>query len=107
MSDLLKSGIPVEICPTSNLKTRAIQAIDSHPFGELLRAGHPMSICTDDSGVFNISLASEYHLIASAFALSKAQLWNISRSAIELIFDDDTTKQMLREKFNMLKPIDC
>jgi adenosine deaminase len=57
--DALKtSRIPIEICPTSNLKTKAAASLAEHPFGrffEEANSQHPLILCTDDAGVFNCS----------------------------------------------------
>jgi hypothetical protein len=38
---------------------------------DLLLAGHPVVLCTDDSGVFNTTLSKEYSIAAHAFHLDQ------------------------------------
>ena len=37
---------------------------------DLYKAKHPLTLCTDDVGVFSTSLSSEYKIAASAFGIS-------------------------------------
>ncbi len=98
-SSLLSSPIPIEICATSNVKTRAVAAYNTHPFGEWMQRGHPMSLCTDDSGVFNVTLSSEYFVMAREFGLSRAQCVKLSAQAIQYAFAGQEAKEQLSEVF--------
>jgi len=98
--------IPIEICPTSNIKTRIASSFDQHPFGEFVKRKYPVVICTDDSGVFSITLSSEYMNMANAFRLAKSQVYELACEGIEYIFAGEDIKANLREKFAMLKPRD-
>jgi len=54
--------IPLEICPTSNVCTGAVRSSDAHPMRKLYDAGVPITINTDDPGVFGCSLVGELEL---------------------------------------------
>lgn len=68
MSLLADRSIHLEICPTSNLRTgalarclgRADVTITDHPLPQLVRAGIPISISTDDPAMFATDLAGEF-----------------------------------------------
>ncbi|KAF4372513.1 hypothetical protein CsatB_012761 [Cannabis sativa] len=97
----LKSfNIPVEICLTSNIRTNTISSLDVHHFAELYEEKHPLSLCTDDVGVFSTSLSGEYKLAASAFGLGKKELFQLAKNAVEFVFADNLVKRDLREMFN-------
>ncbi|KAF4371669.1 hypothetical protein F8388_008609 [Cannabis sativa] len=79
----------VEICLTSNIRTNTISSLDVHHFGwlilyvdaaELYEEKHPLSLCTDDVGVFSTSLSGEYKLAASAFDLGKKELSQLAKN---------------------------
>lgn len=59
VSHLAEREIPLEICPTSNVRTGVYPSLDAHPVRALYEAGVPMSINTDDPTFFGVSLAEE------------------------------------------------
>ena len=56
---LVERGIPLEVCPTSNVCTGIYPSLEEHPVRELFEAGVPLSVNTDDPSFFQISLARE------------------------------------------------
>ncbi|KAG9136943.1 hypothetical protein Leryth_023165 [Lithospermum erythrorhizon] len=96
----LKSlNIPVEICLTSNIKTNTISSLDIHHFADLYKWKHPLVICTDDFGVFSTTLSDEYNMASSAFGLTKRDMFELSRNAVDFIFADDGVKRELQDIF--------
>ena len=57
---LAEHGTPLEICPTSNLRTGVYSSYEEHPVRELHLAGVLVSIHTDDPAFFRTSLAEEF-----------------------------------------------
>lgn len=96
---LKTSMTPVEICLTSNVMTGGTPSLELHHFADLYNAKHPLSLCTDDSGLFSTSLSNEYYLVASTFGLSKAELFGLAQGAVEFVFADDEVKKSLRAVF--------
>ncbi|MDN5855398.1 MAG: adenosine deaminase, partial [Actinomycetia bacterium] len=60
MEHLASHRIPLEVCPTSNLRTRAVTDLAEHPFNLLREAGIPVTLNTDDPGMFSTTLNDEY-----------------------------------------------
>ncbi|OEL30971.1 hypothetical protein BAE44_0008010, partial [Dichanthelium oligosanthes] len=89
----------VEICLTSNVMTGGAPSLELHHFVDLYNAKHPLSLCTDDSGLFSTSLSNEYYLVASTFGLSKPELFHLAQEAVQFIFADDNVKKSLKEVF--------
>ncbi|RNA41130.1 adenosine deaminase [Brachionus plicatilis] len=79
---LIQNPIPIEICPTSNLVTKCVHQIDKHPFFDFYskNKNYPLTICTDDCGIFDITLSKEYELISEAFKLSHEQMFYLSKT---------------------------
>ncbi|KAL9243521.1 hypothetical protein vseg_017396 [Gypsophila vaccaria] len=95
--------IPVEICLTSNIRTNTISSVDVHHFAELYRLKHPLTLCTDDSGVFSTSLSEEYAIAANAFNLGKTELFQLARNAVDFSFADERVVGQLKELFDVVE----
>ncbi|CAN6200142.1 unnamed protein product [Urochloa humidicola] len=91
--------IPVEICLTSNVMTGGAPSLELHHFADLYNAKHPLSLCTDDCGLFSTSLSNEYYLVAATFGLSKAELFHLAQEAVQFIFADENVKKSLKKVF--------
>lgn len=95
------SKIPVEICLTSNIRTNTISSIDVHHFADLYNVKHPLTLCTDDTGVFSTTLSKEYAMAATAFGLGKKDLFQLARNSIEFSFVEEYAMRELRELFDL------
>lgn len=73
--------IPLEVCITSNVKTGAVQSLDAHPVRKLFDAGVPVTLNTDDPGVFETDLASEFNLARDVFGFSDSELSDVAAAA--------------------------
>lgn len=59
LQQLAQMGTVIECCPTSNLRIGGVPDAEHHPIHRLLASEVNLCICTDDPGVFDITLASE------------------------------------------------
>lgn len=57
---LADKRIPLEVCPTSNLRTGVFPTYEAHPLKALHDAGVPLTVNTDDPTFFSTTLAEEY-----------------------------------------------
>lgn len=79
---VLASKTPVELCPTSNLATLGRDGLADHPTAAMwLRRGHPISVNTDDAGVFGTSLSNEYMRVALDLGLGERGVHVLAASA--------------------------
>lgn len=99
MEYLRNHAVALDICLTSNLKTRAWAPISSHPFGLLWKRGVPITLNTDDPGVFATSLTSEYLKAAKYFSLEKEDLHRIALQSIQAAFLPASEKSQLMQNF--------
>jgi aminodeoxyfutalosine deaminase len=51
--------IVLDVCPISNLRTRAVASLDEHPLPQLVAAGVLCSISTDDPAMFGTDLSRD------------------------------------------------
>lgn len=65
MECVIERDVLLEICPTSNWLTSAVPSVAGHPVRRLMEAGVPVSINSDDPGLFGIDLCHEYAVLAA------------------------------------------
>jgi len=71
---LREEQIPLEVCITSNVRTGAVSSLEEHPVRRLFDAGVPIALSTDDPGMFETDLESEYRIAAEIFGFTHAEL---------------------------------
>ena len=64
LAEVAARGVVCDVCPVSNLRTRAVAAITEHPLPEMRAAGVLCSISTDDPAMFDTDLSREYAVAA-------------------------------------------
>ncbi len=97
---LQRSGVPLEICVTSNVISKSVKNYQAHHFRHLHRVStNPIVLCTDDSGVFDITLSHEYSIIATTFDLGQQQLIELARNGVEAAFLPASERAALRSRF--------
>ncbi len=70
--------ITIEVCLTSNLQTNAdLAKISEHTFGQMLKHGLSVTLCTDNQTVSKTSVSREIRLALENFNISPEQLKNI------------------------------
>ncbi len=76
LDDLARMGTVIETCPTSNLCIGGVSSIETHPFKKLYESAVNLAICTDDPGIFGVTLAQEVDNVSRWFGLSRVELAN-------------------------------
>jgi adenosine deaminase len=89
---LAAQRIPLEISPTSNVRTRSVASLAEHPLPELVAAGVPVSINSDDPPMFSTDLNTEYAVAAALLQLDEAGLAELARGAVRQSFADEVLK---------------
>ncbi|MGW4845657.1 adenosine deaminase [Nocardia brasiliensis] len=83
---LAERNISLEVCPSSNVRTGAVRTFDGHPLPALFAAGVPVTIGTDDPGMFGTSLNREYQLCHDRLGISVAALVEVVAAGIDAAF---------------------
>ncbi|MER5463965.1 adenosine deaminase [Streptomyces sp. NPDC002668] len=89
---LAEHRIPLEVCPTSNIATRAVADLDQHPIKEMVAAGVLVTINSDDPPMFGCDLNSEYGVAARLLELDEHGLAGLAKNAVEASFLDEAGK---------------
>jgi aminodeoxyfutalosine deaminase len=85
---------------TSNAKTKAWPFLADHPFRLLMERGVPVTLNTDDPGLFETTLSQEYEKAVELFQLSESDLQYLSLQGIRSSFLSHEKKMELMELFN-------
>jgi adenosine deaminase len=91
---LAERRIALELCPTSNRLTGAVEAGAPHPIGALDAAGVRCTIDADDPELFSTTLDHEYELVTEW--LGEKAVVRFVRNAIDASFASDERKAALR-----------
>ncbi|MFN7994437.1 MAG: adenosine deaminase [Bryobacteraceae bacterium] len=78
--------IPLEVCITSNVMTGAVESLERHPVRRLFDAGVPITLNTDDPGIFAVTLSGEFELAAARFGFSANELRAVASNAFRFAF---------------------
>lgn len=89
---LAERQIPLEVCPTSNLRTGVVANWERHPVLDLIDAGALVTINTDDPTMFEVSLVGEFSNLEQRLGLDDAALERLSLGAVEGSWADDETR---------------
>ena len=92
LEHLREHRIPLEVCPTSNVCTRSVPSLAEHPLPQLVAAGVPVTINSDDPPMFATTLNAEYAVAADLLDLDAAGVAELARAAVRASFLDDTGK---------------
>lgn len=101
---LVQDGIVLEVCTGSNTALGVYSVLRFHPINLLRRAGVRMTLNSDDPPFFDTTLGKEYSSVAKTFNWSEDDLLEVTRTAIEVAFCDETTRQRLLVRLESATP---
>jgi adenosine deaminase len=99
VSELARRGVPLEVCPTSNVCLGVYPSLADHPFERLRRAGVAVTVNSDDPPFFNTTLTGEYAALAATFGYGADELAGLSLAAVRHAFLADDERRALEERF--------
>ncbi|MEA2024089.1 MAG: adenosine deaminase [Actinomycetota bacterium] len=92
---LVSEGIPLTMCPLSNVKLRVFDRLEDHNLKRLLDRGIRVTINSDDPAYFGGYVLDNYVSTAAALDLSREDLISLARNSIEASFLADGDKASL------------
>ncbi|MFF0482450.1 adenosine deaminase [Streptomyces sp. NPDC004435] len=92
---LAEHRIALEVCPTSNIATRAVATLDEHPIRAMVDAGVLVTVNSDDPPMFGTDLNTEYAVAARLLGLDERGLAGLAKNAVEASFLDPAGKERL------------
>jgi aminodeoxyfutalosine deaminase len=95
LTHLAESRIPLEVCPTSNVCTRVVPDLASHPLPQMVEAGVLVTINSDDPSMFGTTLNHEYEIAAELLGLDEVGVAELAKNAVSASFLAAAAKTLL------------
>jgi aminodeoxyfutalosine deaminase len=86
LAHLAATGIPLEVCPSSNVATRAVESLAEHPLRAFVEAGVTVTINSDDPPMFGTTLNREYAIAADLLDLDATGVAALAQAAVAASF---------------------
>jgi adenosine deaminase len=86
MTRLATDGVPLTICPLSNVRLQCVEDLAQHPLAQLLDAGIVATINSDDPAYFGGYIADNYAAVQRALGLTDADLASVAANSLHASF---------------------
>lgn len=97
-AEVRERGIPLEVCPSSNVALGIVDGLAAHPLPRLREAGLAVTLNTDIPSIIGTTLTEEYARAGDAFGYDDAALAELARASIDASFAPEETKRALRRE---------
>jgi aminodeoxyfutalosine deaminase len=95
VAHLAERQVPLEVCPTSNVATRAVDRLEDHPIRALHDAGVLVTVNSDDPPMFGTTLNREYEIAATLLDLDERGIADLAAGAVRASFLAEGDKRAL------------
>jgi adenosine deaminase len=97
------SRMPLEMCPLSNVQTRAANSLTGHPIDRLFRKGLHVTVNTDCRTVSLTTLTKEFERLQNAFQWDAEEFHQCQRNSAEAAFVSDAVRADLLRRLTAAK----
>ncbi|MEA2062868.1 MAG: adenosine deaminase [Gemmatimonadota bacterium] len=101
MKRLADCRVALDVCPTSNLRTRVVGSIREHPLPILIESGVPVTLGSDDPGFFGAWLADEIELCVSNWSWDEQRVLDLMCSGARHSFLEPEEKGRLVQRISV------
>jgi adenosine deaminase len=99
VTELRERGIPLEVCPSSNICLGVAPDLERHPFDRLARAGCRVTVNSDDPAFFDTTLTDEYLRLHRTFGYDPAALADLALAGLRAAFLPEDERAALEAVF--------
>ena len=93
--ELQKKGIGIEMCPISNLQTKAVAGPEEYPIREFLDGGLKVTVNTDNRTVSDTTMTKELEFIQKTYGIRDDEILCLMKNAADVAFATDSVKDKL------------
>jgi adenosine deaminase len=90
---LARDGVPLTVCPLSNVRLRIFDTMASHNLKRLLDRGLCVTVNSDDPAYFGGYVAENYRAAAVALGLDRADIVRLAKNSFDASFLDPGEKR--------------
>ncbi len=100
---LADDGIPLTVCPLSNVKLRVFERLEEHVLKELLDRGLRVTVNSDDPAYFGGYVTENFLDAQQALGLTRSDVLRLAENAFDASFVDGDRRRELREELHRLE----
>lgn len=90
-----RKHIGIEMCPISNLQTKAVKNMAEYPIREFLDQGLCVTINTDNRTVSGTSMEKEIAFVRENYGITEEEIIRMMRNAVDAAFASDQVKERI------------
>lgn len=98
MAHLRDEQVPLEICPTSNVRLGVVDSLDHHPLRQLMDFGVVVTLNSDDPPMFGTTLRAEYLAALGPLGLSPSEVRDLAAAGARASFMPEADRRRLVEE---------
>jgi adenosine deaminase len=95
VAEVVGLGIPLDVCPHSNVLLGLVSSLAEHPLPRLLEAGLRVTVNTDIPAMTSAGLAEEYRLLRDTFGYGDAAIADVARAGVRASFAPPDVKAQI------------
>ena len=95
IKELAEKGIGIEMCPISNLQTKAVAGPEEYPIREFLNGGLKVTVNTDNRTVSDTTMTKELEFIQNTYGIQDDEIYLLMKNAADVAFAEDYVKDKI------------
>ena len=96
VAELRDRGIPLEVCPTSNVALGVVPSLAEHPLPRLMDEGVAVTVNSDDPPMFGTTLSDEFARCGETFEFDADIFYSLTMNAVNAALVSDARRAELR-----------
>jgi adenosine deaminase len=95
---VIRDAVTLEMCPRSNVQTRAVASLPAHPIDVLLRRGASVTVSTDGRTTCGTSVSAEFERLGGQFGWGRDEFRTCQRNAARGAFlAEDRGRRLIQQ----------